>query len=191
MSWERVYPFRSTTINKCQTPAAVLEKESILWFKHDKFYCKRCVVWGWRVCSLALTKCSRNPLYFHLYRFAMNRFKLNPVAVAIQSLLIDTMISLRPSTSLYACVHPIFCDSETSNHLTPAEWSPPKEMFLIILLCINIFTFSNHMQMITCSLQDRFLIMYLLRNACQRGKRIRNQECGDIKYYQKLDYLRL
>ena len=121
----------------------------------------------------------------------MNRFKLNPVAVAIQSLLIDTMISLRPSTSLYACVHPIFCDSETSNHPRPAEWSPPKEMFLIILLCINIFTFSNHMQMITCSLQDRFLIMYLLRNACQRGKRIRNQECGDIKYYQKLDYLRL
>ena len=43
--------------------------------------------------------------------FAMNRFQLTPVAVAIQSLLIDTMISLRPSTFLYACVDPIFCDS--------------------------------------------------------------------------------
>ena len=152
MCLERVYPFRSATINQYQTPVALLEKDSILWFKHDKSYCKCCVVWGWWGCSLALIKCSRNSLYFHLYSFTINRFQLTPVAVAIQSLLIDTMISLRPSTSLYACVHPIFCDSETSNHLRPAEWSPPKEMFLIILLCINIFTFSNHMQFITCSL---------------------------------------
>ena len=101
-------------------PVALLEKESILFFKHDKSYCKRCVVWGWGVCSLALTKSSRNSLYFHFYMFAMNRFQLTPVAVAIQSLLIDTMISLRPSTFLYACVYPIFCHSETSNHLRPA-----------------------------------------------------------------------
>ena len=33
--------------------------------------------------------------------------------------------------------------------------------------------------------------MYLIRNACQRGKEIRNHQGGDIKYYQKLDYLRL
>ena len=83
MSWERVYPFRSTTINQNQTPVALLEKDSILWFKHDKSYCKRCVVWGWGVCSLAVTKSSRNSLYFHLYRFAMNRFQLTPLAVAI------------------------------------------------------------------------------------------------------------
>ena len=152
MSWERVYPFRSTTINQYHTPVALLEKDSMLWFKHDKSYCKCCVVWGWRVCSLALTKSSSNSLHFHLYRFAMHRFQLTPLAVAIKPLLTDTMISLRTSTFLYACVHPIFCDSETSNHLRTAEWSPPKEMFLIILLCINIFTFSNHLQLITCSL---------------------------------------
>ena len=59
MSWERAYPFRSTTINQYQTPVALLEKDSILWFKHHKSYCKRCVLWGWGVCSLALTKSSR------------------------------------------------------------------------------------------------------------------------------------
>ena len=64
------------------------------------------------------------------------------------------MISLRPSTLLYACVHPTFCDSETSNHLKSAEWSPPKEMFLIILLCINIFTFPNQLKFITFSFMD-------------------------------------
>ena len=145
MSWERVYPFRSTTRNQYQTSVAFLEKDSILWFKHDKSSCNRCVVWGWGVCSLALTKSSRNYLYFHLYRFAMKRFQLTSLAVAIKPLLIDTIISLRPSTFLYACVHPIFCDSKTSNDLRPAEWSPPKEMFLIILFCISIFTFSNHL----------------------------------------------
>ena len=46
MSWERVYPFRSTAINQYQTPVARLEKDSILWFKHDKSYSKRCVLWG-------------------------------------------------------------------------------------------------------------------------------------------------
>ena len=152
MGWERVHPFRSTRIKQFQMSVALLEKDSILWFKHDKSYCKRCVVWGWGVCSLALTKSSRNSLYFHLYRFDMNRFQLTPLAVAIKPLLIDTMISLRPYTFLFACVYPNFCDSETGNQLRIAEWSPPKEMFLIILLCINIFTFCNHMQFITCSL---------------------------------------
>ena len=35
------------------------------------------------------------------------------------------------------------------------------------------------------------LSVYLMRNACQRGKRIKNQQCDGIHYYQKLDYLRL
>ena len=83
MSWERVYPFRSATINQYQMPVALLEKDSILWFKHDKSYCKHCVVWGSGVHSLPLTKCSRNSLYSHLYRFTMNRFQLTPLAVAI------------------------------------------------------------------------------------------------------------
>ena len=152
MNWERVYPFRSTTINKCQTPVAVLEKESILWFKHDKFYCKCCVLWGWRVCSLALTKTSRNSLYFHLYRFAMNRFQLTPLAVDITTS-IDWYNDFHKTFSFPLCLCPSYLlYSESRSHLRQAEWSPPKEMFLIFLLCINMFTFSNHLQFITCSL---------------------------------------
>ena len=63
MSWERLYSFRSTTINQYQTPVALLEKDSIWWFKHDKSYCKCCAVLGWGVCSLALTKSSRKSIY--------------------------------------------------------------------------------------------------------------------------------
>ena len=42
-----------------------------------------------------------------------------------------------------------------------------------------------------CPMSHVSFIMYLIRNACLTGKWIRNQQCGDIKYYQKLDYLRL
>ena len=152
MGWERVHPFRSTGIKQYQMSVALLEKNSILWFKHEKSYCQRCVVWGWGVCSLALTKSSRNSLYFHLYRFAMNNFQLTRLAVSI-----TTSIAWHndfPKTfSFPLCLCPSYLlYSESRSHLREAEWSPLKEMFLIILLCINIFTFYIHLQFFTCSL---------------------------------------
>ena len=152
MSWERVYPFRSTTINQYQTPVALIEKDSILWFKHDKSYCKRCVVWGWGVCSLALRKCSRNSLYFPLYRFTMNRFQLTPLTVAITTST-DWYIDF-PKTfyfSLWLC----------PSYLLWLRNKQPSEASLIVTsqgnilnhsLGITIFTFSNHLQFITCNL---------------------------------------
>ena len=83
MSWERVYPFRPTMINQYQTPVAFLEKDSVLWFKHYKPYCKRYVVGVWGVCSFELTKSNRISLYFHVYRFTMNRFQMISLAVVI------------------------------------------------------------------------------------------------------------
>ena len=124
---------------------ALLEKNSILWIRHVKSYCKSCVLWGWGICSLALRKSRRNSLFFHLYRFPMNRFQLTFLAVSLTTS-IDWYNDFPKTIYFPIClVHPIFCASETGNHLSPAKWSPPKEIFLIILLSIN---FSR--SLITC-----------------------------------------
>ena len=87
------------------------------------------------------------------------------------------MISLRPPF-LYDCVHPIICDSESSNHLRLAEWSPPKEMLLIILLCINILTFSNLFTSLTCISDKIHTAKPILQTARNELQVIR--ECENI-----------